>query len=85
MNVEHSNVNGSIKSDGEKGYQKLSTDQEIHVIESRKKNASRKDEAHTYLPSRDTCMAWDAYHCSASRIRVISSCNLDRNPLAGCP
>lgn len=36
INVEHSSVNGSIKSNKEKGYQKLPTDQEIHVIESKK-------------------------------------------------
>jgi hypothetical protein len=84
MNVEHSSVNGSIKVDEERGYQKLPTDQGVHVIES-KKNAGRKDQARTYLPSSYTCIARDAHHCSASRIREISSCNLDRNPLAGCP
>lgn len=84
MNMEeHSSVNGSIKIDEEKGYQKLPTDQEIHVIESQK--AGRKDKACTDLLSSDTCIARDAHHCSASRTRVISSCNLDRNPLAGCP
>lgn len=37
MNVkEHSSVNGSMKIDEAKGYQKLPTDQEIHVIESKK-------------------------------------------------
>lgn len=35
MNVEHSSVNGSIKIN-ERGYQKLPTDQEMYVIESKK-------------------------------------------------
>lgn len=36
MIVEHSSVNGSIKINKERGYQKLPRDQEIHVIKSKK-------------------------------------------------
>ena len=35
MNVEHSNVNDAIKINEERGYQKLPTDQKIHLIESK--------------------------------------------------
>lgn len=53
MNVEHSSVNGSIKIDEKRGYQKLPTDQEIHVIESNK-IAGRKDQARSYLARQAT-------------------------------
>lgn len=53
MNVGHSSVNGSIKINKERGYQKLPTDQEIHVIES-KKIAGRKDQARTYMACQAT-------------------------------
>lgn len=53
MNAEHSSVNGSIKIDEERGYQKLPIDQEIHVIDS-KKIAGGKDQARSYLAHQAT-------------------------------
>lgn len=68
------------------GYQKLPTDQELHVFGFRKSPVDKRLSPHLSGMSSDTYkVAQEAHHCSASRIRVIRSCNLDRNPLAGCP